>query len=60
VRFAATERKRLPVMIARRLNAAEVGALRSELGVGSADYLIGGVGRLARSPGAAGPEAPRL
>jgi glycosyltransferase involved in cell wall biosynthesis len=36
---------------ARRLNAAEIAALRSELGVASGEYLIGGVGRLAHSKG---------
>jgi glycosyltransferase involved in cell wall biosynthesis len=36
---------------ARRLNAAEIVARRAELGAGSAEYLIGAVGRLARSKG---------
>jgi len=35
----------------RRLNAAEVGALRESLGVGPEDYLIGAVGRLSKSKG---------
>jgi glycosyltransferase involved in cell wall biosynthesis len=35
----------------RRLAAAEVAALRAELGAGPGEYLIGGVGRLARSKG---------
>ena len=35
----------------RRLSPAEREALRTELGVGPEDYLIGGVGRLARSKG---------
>jgi glycosyltransferase involved in cell wall biosynthesis len=35
----------------RRLNADELAALRRELGAAPSDYLIGGVGRLARSKG---------
>jgi glycosyltransferase involved in cell wall biosynthesis len=35
----------------RRLNAAEVGALRESLGVGPEEYLIGAVGRLSKSKG---------
>jgi glycosyltransferase involved in cell wall biosynthesis len=35
----------------RRLNAAEIGALRESLGVGPEQCLIGGVGRLAKSKG---------
>ena len=35
----------------RRLAAAEILALRAELGVGPQDFLVGGVGRLARSKG---------
>jgi glycosyltransferase involved in cell wall biosynthesis len=35
----------------RRLNHDETAALRRELGAGTNDYLIGGVGRLARSKG---------
>jgi glycosyltransferase involved in cell wall biosynthesis len=35
----------------RPLNADEIAALRRELGAGPGDYLIGGVGRLARSKG---------
>jgi glycosyltransferase involved in cell wall biosynthesis len=36
---------------ARRLSAAEIAERRAQLGAGSGDYLIGGVGRLARSKG---------
>jgi glycosyltransferase involved in cell wall biosynthesis len=36
---------------ARRLDAAEIAAVRVELGVEAQEYLIGGVGRLARSKG---------
>lgn len=36
---------------ARRLSAAEIAALRAQLGVAPGEYLIGGVGRLARSKG---------
>lgn len=35
----------------RRLSAAEIAALRESLGVGSEQFLIGGVGRLAQSKG---------
>lgn len=35
----------------RRLSAAEVAALRAELGAAPGDFLVGGVGRLARSKG---------
>ncbi|HKE46354.1 MAG TPA: glycosyltransferase [Steroidobacteraceae bacterium] len=35
----------------RRLDAAQIAALRRELGASPADYLVGGVGRLARSKG---------
>lgn len=36
---------------ATRLNAPAIASLRAELGAGPGDYLIGGVGRLARSKG---------
>jgi glycosyltransferase involved in cell wall biosynthesis len=36
---------------ARRLSASELAARRAEFGAGPGDYLIGGVGRLARSKG---------
>ena len=39
------------IIPARRLESAEIAALRAELGVTAGDYLIGGVGRLARSKG---------
>ena len=35
----------------RRLSAAEIATLRRELGAAAGDYLVGGVGRLARSKG---------
>ena len=35
----------------RRLTAAEIGALRQQLGAGTGEYLVGGVGRLAHSKG---------
>jgi glycosyltransferase involved in cell wall biosynthesis len=35
----------------RRLTAPEIDALRRQLGVGASEYLVGGVGRLARSKG---------
>lgn len=35
----------------RRLTAPEISALRQQLGAGASDYVVGGVGRLARSKG---------
>ncbi len=39
------------IIPARRLEPSEIRALRTELGAGEQDFLIGGVGRLARSKG---------